>query len=153
MLKRTHLAIGLAFVFYFLPYIQGNKFIFLGVVLLASLLPDVESGFSAAQRHAIFSLQPIKMVFHKNSVFHTYSFLIPVTIAVAIFSPRLGLPFFLGYSSHLLIDSFSPNGIKPFWPLKHHVHGKIVPGGGIDKILFVVFLGVDLIVLFNFIMA
>ena len=150
MLKRTHLALGIAIAFYFLPHIQTNKFIFLGVVLLASLLPDIESGFAAAQRHSLFSLQPTENVYHKNHLLHTYTFLILITIAIAIYYPVLALPFFLGYSFHLFIDSFSPNGIRPFWPLRHRTKGKIVPSGGIDKILFVIFLGMDVLLIIRF---
>ncbi|MBU0906944.1 MAG: metal-dependent hydrolase [Nanoarchaeota archaeon] len=153
MLKRTHIALGLAIALYFLPHINGNKFIFLGVVLLASLLPDLESGFAAARHHGLFGLDQTKMVYHKNHIIHTYTFLIPLTIILAIISPFLALPFFLGYSFHIFLDSFSINGIRPFWPLKHKAHGKISPGGHIDHVLFYIFLGMDVIVLFMFVMS
>lgn len=152
MLRRTHLALGFGIALYFLPHIQDNKFIFFGVVILASLLPDIESGFAAVKRHHLFSIQPTKLLFHKNRIFHTYTFLIPATILIAVIYPFLALPFFLGYSFHIFLDSFTPTGIKPFWPLKHKAHGKIVPGGHIDKMLFFVFLGIDVILLFAFIM-
>ena len=143
MLKRTHIALGLAAALYFLPHIKGSKIVFLAVVLLASILPDLETGFSAPKRHKILSIQPIKWVFHKNWLFHTYTILIPVCILIAFFYPFIAFPFFLGYSFHLFIDSFSPQGIRPFWPVKKRSTGSIVPGGRVDRILFYVFVFVD----------
>lgn len=152
MLRRTHLALGFAAALYFLPHIQDGRLIFLGVVLLASLLPDIESGFSAVRRHGLFHLQPTKPIYHKNWILHTYSILLITTAIIALYYPFLALPFFLGYSLHIFLDSFTPTGIKPFWPLKHKMHGKIVPGSKIDKMLFLIFLGAGVILLFNFIM-
>jgi len=143
MLRRTHLALGLAGGLYFLPHIKTNPLLFLGVVLLATLIPDIESGFAAPKRHKIFSLQPTKWIFHKNRILHTYTMVIPLTIIIALSYPSLAFPFFLGYSFHLFLDSFSPEGVRPFWPLKGKSTGSIIPGGRVDKILFYVFIMVD----------
>jgi membrane-bound metal-dependent hydrolase YbcI (DUF457 family) len=139
MLKRTHLAIGFAVAFYFMPHIQSNAFIFLGIVLLASLLPDIESGFAAPKRHKLLAIQPLKFLTHRNWIFHTYTLLAFMAIILAFIYPPAAFPFFLGYSFHLFVDSFSPTGIRPFWPMKGRSTGKIVPGGRIDKILFYTF--------------
>ncbi|MCA9485970.1 MAG: metal-dependent hydrolase [Nanoarchaeota archaeon] len=139
MLKRTHLAIGFAVAFYFMPHINTNAFIFLGIVLIASIFPDIESGFSAPKRHKLFAIQPLKWITHKNLIFHTYTLLIILSIVLALIYPPSAFPFFLGYSFHLFVDSFSPQGIRPFWPIKGRSTGKIVPGGRIDMILFYIF--------------
>ena len=152
MLRRTHLALGIAVALYFLPHIKEGQLLFLGIAIVSSMLPDLESGFAAVKRHHLFSIQSTKQIFHKNRIFHTYTFLLPITILIALYHPRIALPFFLGYSFHLFLDSFSPHGIRPFWPLKHHSHGKIVPGGKIDKVLFAVFLSLDFVLAINFIL-
>lgn len=151
MLRRTHLALGAAIALYFLPHIKEAQFAFLGITILASLLPDLETGFSAVRRNRIFS-HNTHSIFHKNRILHTYTLLFPITILIAFYFPRIALPFFLGYSFHLFLDSFSPQGIRPFWPLKTHSHGRMAPGGRIDRTLFMIFLAVDVLLLFNFIM-
>ncbi|MFH1290179.1 MAG: metal-dependent hydrolase [Nanoarchaeota archaeon] len=147
MLRRTHLALGLAVGLYFVPHIKSNAWVFLAVVLISSVLPDIESGFAAPKRHKIFSLQPTKWIFHKNRILHTYTFLIIVSAILTFFYPPLAFPFFLGYSFHLFMDSFSPQGLRPLWPLKGTSTGSIVPGGRVDKVLFYVFVIFDIALL------
>ncbi|MBU0466993.1 MAG: metal-dependent hydrolase [Nanoarchaeota archaeon] len=143
MLRRTHLALGLAIGLYFVSHIKSNKWAFLAIVLISSVLPDIESGFSAPKRHRLLSFQQTKWVFHRNFLIHTYTILIPLTIVFTFFYPTMAFPFFLGYSFHLFLDTFSPQGIRPFWPLKGKSTGSIVPGGRIDKVLFYVFVIFD----------
>src|SRR3989344_5551677 len=126
MLKRTHLALGLAAGLYFFPHIKTDKILFLIIVIAASVLPDLESGFSAPKKHKGFSLKSTNLSFHKNWLFHTYTLLIIVSILLTISYPVIAFPFFLGYSFHLFLDSFSSQGISPFWPLKKRSTGSIV---------------------------
>ena len=44
--------------------------------------------------------------------------------------------FFIGYSIHLILDSFTRDGIQPFWPLKTRSSGFIASGGRIEETLF-----------------
>jgi membrane-bound metal-dependent hydrolase YbcI (DUF457 family) len=158
MLKRTHLALGFAVALYFLPHINGGQLTFLGIVILASLLPDIESGFASVKKHLHLPLphhHPAHnhhSMFHLPRLLHTYTFLFPITLFLAFYQPRIALPFFLGYSFHLFLESFTLKGIQPFWPLKQYSHGRIAPGGKIDRILFMVFAGLDVLLLFSFIM-
>ena len=149
MFIRTHLALGLAAALYFLPHIAQNKFVFLFVVLLSSILPDLENGFVFVKRKKLFSLRK-NMFSNKNWILHTYTFLIPTSIALTFFYPALAFPFFLGYSFHLFIDSFSPEGIRPFWPLKNKAAGKLAQGGKIDSMLFYILLIANLFFLVRF---
>ncbi|MEK6855350.1 MAG: metal-dependent hydrolase [Nanoarchaeota archaeon] len=140
MLKRTHLAIGFAAALYFLPHMK-NKAIFLSVVILATLLPDIDSGFSTLGKNKIF--RPLQMLVHHRGVIHSYTVCIPLTILLSFYYPILAFPFFLGYSFHLFADSFTNQGIRPLWPLKFSSSGKIVTGGRIESAVFFTLLIVD----------
>ena len=59
----------------------------------------------------------------------TTSFNILASIILATFFPILSLGFFIGYSVHLIADSFTRAGIQPFWPLKVRRSGFITNGG------------------------
>lgn len=144
MLKRTHLAIGIAVTLYFVPFVN-NKFVFVPVVLIASLLPDIDSGFSTIGKHKVF--RPLQWVAKHRGIFHTYTLCIAATMAFALFYPVVALPFFMGYSSHLFADMFTPQGIKPFWPLKKKSTGHVTTGGKVESTLFYIFVAFDLALL------
>lgn len=132
MLLKTHLAVGLAVAFYFLPHVQ-NRLAFVVIVLFASVLPDLESEILLDKHKKIKLFGMIG----KNSFLHTYTACLIATGLFAFFAPIVALPFFLGYSFHLAVDAFSREGIAPFWPFTtKRASGKITPGGHVDYAVF-----------------
>ena len=144
MLKRTHLAVAFANAFYFLPYVN-SKLIFFPVVLLSTLLPDVDNAFSSVGRHKIF--RPLQWIFTHRGVIHSYTFAIVLSVLLAFYYPVLAFPFFLGYSFHLFLDAFTVQGIMPFWPLRKRAEGSITTGGRVENAIFFVMLIVDVALL------
>ncbi len=142
MLRRTHLAIGFAVALYFLPFVT-NEVIFVPVVLLASILPEIDALTFKGKR--IFKGN--KPLQGHRGIFHTYTSCVIISLLFAFFYPIFALPFFLGYSFHLFADSFTKEGIRPFWPMKATSSGVVVTGGQIDKVLFVTFIMVDIMLL------
>jgi membrane-bound metal-dependent hydrolase YbcI (DUF457 family) len=136
MLKKTHLVIGLVVGLYFMPYVN-RPWLFLPIVLLASLLPDVDSGVTRLGQMGIF--RPLQMMTKHRGIMHTYTVAVILSLAIAFFFPVLALPFFLGYSFHLFADSFTPQGIKPFWPFKVVSNGIITTGSKTESVVFAVF--------------
>ena len=144
MLKRTHLAIGLAVALYFLPLVN-NQVLFFAVVMISSILPDVDSSVSSIGRRVIF--RPLQAMVKHRGFLHSYTFCIGIAVVLAFFFPILALPFFLGYSFHLFADSFTPRGIKPFWPFKVESKGIVKTGGRLDRVVFYSFLVVNAVFL------
>ena len=140
MIKRTHLAIGIALALYFLPWIN-HKLFFVPVVIIASILPDIDSATSTLGRKAIF--KPVQIFMTHRGPMHSYTMCVLLSTIFAFFFPIIALPFFFGYSFHLFADSFTLNGIRPFWPLKFSTGGIVKTGGMIDKAIFFVFLIID----------
>ena len=105
MIWKTHLAIGVAVGFYFSQY-MSNPLVFIPTSIIASIFPDIDSGFSYLGRKPIF--RP---------------------------------------------DSFTIQGIKPFWPIKYISKGLIRTGGKIDKVLFFTFVIIDIILVGTFVYA
>lgn len=145
MLRRTHLAIGLFAGIYFLPHVP-NKLSFIPLVLIASLLPDIDSGKSFFGKK--WFSKPVQAFSDHRGIFHTYTLCILASLVLAFFVPVLAFPFFLGYSFHLLADSFTLQGIKPFWPLKVVSKGVVRTGGRLDDVVFWVFVFVDVFLAF-----
>jgi len=144
MLFKTHIAIGLFAVIFFFPHVN-HKLIFVPVVLIASILPDIDSGFSTLGRKGIF--RPLQFFTKHRGIFHSFTFCVAVSILFAFFFPRIAFAFFLGYALHLLADSWTIEGIKPFWPLRTNLKGRVRVGGVIEGTVFIVFVLLDVIFL------
>ena len=143
MLRRTHLAIALAVALHFMSHVS-HEYIFLVIVLVATVIPDIDSGFSALGKH--WFSKPVQAITSHRGFIHSYTFCIALSIIIALIYPIAALPFFLGYSFHLLADSFTVQGIKPFWPFKGVSKGPVVVGGAVEDAIFWSF--VILIVIF-----
>lgn len=139
---RTHLAIGLAAALFLLTSVE-NKLVFLPVVLLASALPDIDTGHSSIGRK--WYLRPMQFFTAHRGVMHSLTVCIIISLAFAFYIPVLALPFFLGYSLHLLGDSFTIDGIRPFWPFKKEVEGRIRTGGIVDDGIYYSFILISVI--------
>jgi len=144
MLLRTHLAIGIGVALYFLPFVS-NEWSFVPIVIFASLLPDAGSGFSLMGKRKIF--KSAQLLTGGRGLLHTYTFCVGASLLLAFIFPVSALPFFVGYSFHLLADSFTKEGIRPFWPIKGISSGIVGTGGTTDKALFITFVIIDIILL------
>lgn len=141
---KTHLAIGAFLAFLFLPSVN-YKMLFLPVVLICSLLPDIDSTQSYLGKHLIF--RPLQWMIKHREFLHSFTFCIIITAIFAFYLPIIAFPFFLGYWGHLMADAITIEGIRPFWPGKERIEGKIKAGGKIEKIIFYTFIIVDLFLL------
>ena len=147
MNKKTHLAIGLAIGLYFVRF-ATYKLSFIPIVLFSSLLPDIDSTSSSLGERRIF--RPIQLFFKHRGPLHSFTVAVLISLIFLFFYPIIALPFFLGYSFHLFADSFTPRGIRPFWPLKTISSGVAKSGGVFDKGLFIIFIVLDIILLISF---
>ena len=142
MLPKTHFAIGIFAVVFFLPHIE-DKFIFAVVTLIATILPDIDSGFSSLGNKGVF--KPLKFIKKHRGIFHSFTLCIVVSFVFALYLPVLAFGFFLGYALHLLADSWTPEGIRPFWPSKHLLKGRVT--GVLEETVFMVFAVLDVVFL------
>jgi membrane-bound metal-dependent hydrolase YbcI (DUF457 family) len=107
------------------------------------LLPDVTSGFHVGKR----KVEPLKVLSKYSSFFHSFTFCVLISSILAFYIPIIAFGFFLGYGLHLLLDAWSPQGIRPFWPLKEVSSGKLKEGGVVEQTVFVVFCVLDVLFL------
>lgn len=142
MLMKTHLAISI-FAILFIISSVSSKVVFVVVALVATLLPDIDSGFSTMGRHALF--KPLQFFTQHRGMVHSFTLCLIFSLLFAFYVPVLTLPFFLGYGLHLLVDSFTTEGIRPLWPLRFEAAGLIRVGGTIERALFLAFCVADLV--------
>ena len=142
MLLRTHLAFAVLMIIIFIQQVS-NKFVFAGLVLVATVLPDIDSGFSSWGRHLIF--RPLQFFTKHRGILHSFTFAVVVSIVLALIWPIASLGFFIGYSVHLVCDSFTKDGIQPFWPWRVRSSGPIKSGGRIEDSLFIILILIDVL--------
>ena len=142
MMLKTHLAIGVFFIIVLLPHVS-SPVIFIAVTIAATLLPDIDSAFSIVG--SMKGFKPVQAFSKHRGFFHSFTFCILFSILLALFFPILCLGFFLGYSIHLFADSFTKDGIQPFWPSKETSSWHFRTGGITETSIFVFFLIFDLI--------
>ncbi len=146
MLVRTHIAINLFVGLLFINLIY-EKTIFLTVLLIATLLPDVDNAHSYIS-HKIGPLKRIFLFFSEHrGFFHSLTYCMILTSILLVFFPLIALPFFMGYSIHLLADSFTIQGVRAFWPHVIHTKGRISVGGLAEKIVLTTFVLLDLLII------
>ena len=134
MLLKTHIAISTFFALLILPYIN-DKVIFLVMVILASAIPDADSKYALAGRG--FFMRILQFFVGHRGIIHSFLFLMPVTFFLVLIFPKLAFGFFLGFSLHLLADSFTIHGIKPLYPFGETLSGIIKTGGILETGLFI----------------
>ena len=144
MLAKTTLAVTLFFVLLFISSIN-NKIIFVLVVLISSFIPDLDSKYSTLGRKKTFRI--LQFFTKHRGIIHSFTFVFLITFLFVLFFPILALPFFLGYSVHLFLDSFTIHGITPFYPFKMKYKGKITTGGKVEISIFAVFVILDVLLL------
>lgn len=139
MMIRTHLAVALFAILLFLPHVT-HQAAFVIVLLVATLLPDLRKVANLGGKQRV---KPMKMFSKYRGFFHSFTFCVIVSVILAFYLPIIAFPFFLGYGLHLLLEAWTVEGIKPFWPLKKESKGKIRPGGIIEQTVFMVFAILD----------
>lgn len=133
MLFRTHFAVGL-FTGFLAFFALNNSILAFLTATFASILPDIDSTSSVLGNR--FWLKPMHWIIKHRGIFHSLTFCVALSYPIALFHPTIAFAFFIGYASHLLIDSFTVEGVVPFWPLGYKTEGIITTGGKIDSGLF-----------------
>jgi len=144
MLNRTHLAVTAFFVLILISIVE-HKFVFVLVVFFAALIPDIDFKYSKVGRKKFFRF--LQFFVKHRGIFHSFTFLALISLFFVLFFPIVAFPFFLGYGLHLFADSFTLQGIKPFYSWRKRISGKIRTGGKIETGIFVFFILADLLLL------
>ncbi len=143
MLFRTHLALGILFVILFLPKVE-YKGLFIVVALVATLLPDIDQGYSKVGHHRLF--RPLQFLARHRGMMHSFTICLLLSLVLAYFpfTVQWALPFFLGYGVHLFADAFTLEGIRPFWPYRGVSKGLLKTGSYAETVLFVILVVLDI---------
>lgn len=144
MLMKTHLAIAAAAALLLIGAVN-NKIAFFMVVMVVTLIPDIDISNSYLGKKWYF--RPLQFFVKHRGIIHSLTLCVVLAFIISLILPSLALPFYVGYGVHLFLDSLTVEGVRPFWPLKGQIGGKIRVGGRVEDTIFVVFLIIDFILL------
>jgi len=133
MLLKTHLAFATLLVIIFTQHVN-SKLVFIAATFIATALPDLDASSSELGKYMIF--RPLQFFVKHRGIIHSLTTALVLSIIISFFWPIASFGFFLGYSVHLITDSFTKEGIQPFWPFKVKTNGPISTGGKIEETLF-----------------
>ena len=153
MLGRTHFLFGLLLGLLLFKYFDLNVYLFVIILTLTSLLPDIDNPNSKAGKKFKIISNALNFIFGHRTLTHSLFFMGLIALTIWDFFNDYWIPFAIGYFSHLLLDCATKQGIDFTWPFGlFTVRGVIKTGGLAEKIFFgclivgVGYIGIDLLV-------
>ena len=129
MLFHTHLLLGIVAFLLVKDHFPSAGIMFLILVLLGSVLPDIDDGKSKIKRASGVFGSMISFLFKHRGIFHSLLFVIFLFIVLGLWRVDYAWALSMGYISHLFGDALTPMGIALFYPLSNwRIRGPIKVG-------------------------
>lgn len=138
MLFLTHILFGFLTALISRDFFSGGNYsVFLFLVLLGSVLPDIDERKSKIAKGSGLIGLVVGFFFKHRGFFHSLVFLVLAVLLVKLFfGDYYGWGLFLGLAGHLLLDSMSKKGINWFYPFYGgEMKGFIKVGSGGELVL------------------
>ncbi|MBT3298641.1 hypothetical protein HN385_06950 [archaeon] len=155
MLFHGHLLVGmlvflLTYNFFDDIFTGGNIFVIFLLVLLGSLLPDIdEKGTTINKWFGFIGIIFQKLFKHRGFLHSLIFFLIISFLVKIIFSDAYGYALLLGLFAHILGDGISKMGVRLFYPLKFRIKGPLRVGSFAEVLIsFFIFCVIVLLLFF-----
>lgn len=150
MMGKTHLTLGFFVALLGISVLQPkNPVLFLMIVLISSLLPDIDHPRSTIGKN----IKVIGFLFEHRGFFHSIFALTFFSLAIQFMFKNevYTMGFLIGYLSHLLSDSLTVLGIKIFHPVSDfRIRGLMKTGGPVEYLIFLGLVLLNLWKLFSF---
>jgi len=140
---KTHVAFAILVGIVFIQMFEMQYWwLFLLVTVFIAGIPDIDAHKSTYGKRIKPLSFLINLFFGHRGLFHSFIFAVFLFIIFNLFgNSTLAAASLLGYSSHLLLDALTKQGIMPLVPIStFRVHGFIKSGGIFDWALFFVFI-------------
>ncbi len=138
MMARTHMAIGFLCGLILIPFFDVNPFVFVSLIVLGAILPDVDHENSKINR--LFPLTRwVPKFFQHRGFFH--SVFPPVILFVLFYFSDLfflGLPLIIGYVVHLVSDCLTKAGCNLLYPLStFRIQGFVMTDSVMESVILI----------------
>ncbi len=115
-------------------YFDLSPYLFIVILVLAGTLPDIDHSKSFIGRRFFIISWIANLFFGHRKLIHSLFFAIFLAFLVKLFFNIYYIPFFLGYLSHLFLDSLTKQGIRLFYPFKFKISGFIKTNSLLEKL-------------------
>ena len=138
MLFYTHVVIGIIlFLSFGHLFAEANVVIFLLVVLLGSLLPDIDENGSKINQWSGIIGRIVSFFTKHRGVSHSIFFSALLFFIVKWFFGIYSWAFLIGYLGHIFADGITPMGVHIFYPFSNFkIKGPIKVGSFAEGVLF-----------------
>lgn len=147
MIFRTHIAF--AFLFGILVYnynLINNWISFFLFLFIGAGFPDIDHNRSKFGRNLLSKI--ITVFSEHRKIFHSLFFGVASTYLFFLYDKDAGVGFLLGFFSHVILDSFTKQGVNFLYPFGKFVfRGFIKSGGELEGILFYFLIIADILFL------
>jgi len=138
MRYKTHLALGILIGILYIYFFRNvNIYLFMPVVALFSIMPDLDTPNSFISHKLPFLSFPISLISKHRGFFHS---VFPPLILFFIFYqfnyPTLAFGIFIGYIAHLIGDALTVEGINFLHPFSRFTIQGPIETGSFGEILF-----------------
>ena len=147
MLFKTHLAFGILLWLIIKPYFNINNYLFLSIIILTSLLPDIDKSNSLLGK----KIKPISFIIEKlfghRKLFHSLLFWTVISALIWRYAGKsYAIITLLGISSHLIADALTKQGINFLYPVSQfRIAGFIETGSLLETIFLLTIIGTIII--------
>ena len=139
---KTHLLISFLIGIFTYKYFHINGFLFIGLVILAGILPDIDISNSKVGRKIRPLSNILNIIFGHRGLMHSIFF--PVMLFFIFYQFKQinsGYAVLIGYSGHLLADALSYEGINFLYPIsRFRIQGFVKVGGLVEYVIFLMLL-------------
>lgn len=138
MMFQTHLMFNLLIGLYLMNSFS-QKYLFLGFLLLGSLLPDLDNPYSKLGRKVKPISGLIRFIFGHRGIFHSliFAILIFVVFKYILDMNLIGIALSVGFVLHLVADGLTKKGVNFLYPfLKFRISGFVKTGGILEWLVF-----------------
>jgi inner membrane protein len=117
MLFPTHVLLGILIFLLARTHLTGNTYLILSLILLGSILPDIDEHKSKITRWSGLLGKIVSFLFKHRGILHSiFTPLIFCSFLGLLWDFDYALALFLGYVGHLFADALTPMGIPIFYP-------------------------------------
>lgn len=149
MMFRTHLIFAFLIGLVFLDFSNINKYLFLILVLISGIIPDIDYPKSKIGRKFWIISKPLNFLFGHRNFLHSLFFVFLICMLIYLFFKEYWIPVFIGYCSHIFLDCLTKRGIFVFYPFKFKIKGFIETGKLFESLLFFILIFLTLIKFIN----
>ena len=140
MLFRTHVTFTIFVTLLIMHYYNvNNQLWFFSIAILTTAMVDIDTPLSKVGSKTKLLSLVTNVILNHRGVLHSITLPLTIYLILSVFglSASVGVPFLVGYISHLILDAFTVRGIMPFFPIKKRINGFIKTGSLFETTLLV----------------